>query len=205
LLPALPIGAVLLGLAAARLRVLGDRRPDARAGASLLAGALVFAQTAFLLAIYSSQKNGAPGVALSAFPDALTGEGRDPADSAAAWMRSRPEGDLRVYLVGESAPLYFGPNVVYHTTFDASPIAQLMRAYPDDPAAWSSSLLDRGIGWLIVSPGELDRLQRSGWYDPDVTPDAMRRFAETQGGAELIWQSEGRYLVHVGSAAEPTP
>jgi hypothetical protein len=205
LLPALPIGAVLLGLAAARLRVLGDRRPDARAGAALLAGALVFAQTAFLLAIYSSQKNGAPGVALSAFPDALTGEGRDPADSAAAWMRSRPEGDLRVYLVGESAPLYFGPNVVYHTTFDASPIAQLMRAYPDDPAAWSSSLLDRGIGWLIVSPGELDRLQRSGWYDPDVTPDAMRRFAETQGGAELIWQSEGRYLVHVGSAAEPTP
>lgn len=108
-----------------------------------------------------------------------------------------------VFLVGEGAPLYFGPGVVYHTTFDRSPLGELMRAHPDDPVAWSRALRERGIGWLIVSPGELDRLQKSGWYDPLVTPDAVRRFAETQGGAAHVWQGEGRYLVRLGSPERP--
>ncbi len=204
LLPTLPVGAVLVGLALAQVRRLGDHRPDGRAGAGLLGASIVLMQAAFLLVTYTLQRGGSVGLALGVFPDAFTGaEAQDPTETAAAWTNSRPEGEPMVFLVGEGAPLYFGPGVVYHTTFDRSPLGELMRAHPDDPVAWSRALRERGIGWLIVSPGELDRLQKSGWYDPLVTPDAVRRFAETQGGAAHVWQGEGRYLVRLGSPERP--
>ena len=202
LLPTLPVAAVLIGLALARVRTLAEHRPDGRAAAGLLAGALVLAQTAFLFAIYAGEKQGAPGEALAAFPAIFTGaDASDPAATPVGWSHQRGRAAPLLYLVGEATPLYYGKGLVYHTTYDTSPLGELMRAAPDDPAAWAAGLRDRGIGWLMVSPSELARLQRSGWYDPLVTPDAVRHFAETQGGAARVWPEHGRYLVQL--AAEP--
>jgi hypothetical protein len=205
LLPTLPVAAALVGLALARVRMLAEPRPDARAAAGLVGGLLVIAQTAFLLAIYTGEKNGAPGAALAAFPAAFTGaQTSDPAATPTGWAHARPDGAPLVYLVGEGAPLYYGSGVVYHTTYDTSPLGELIRAAPDEPAAWAAALRERGIAWLLVSPGELTRLQRSGWYEPLVTPDAVRQFAETQGGAARVWPEMGRYLVELQpGSAEP--
>lgn len=207
LLPTLPVGAILVGLALARVRVLGDKRPDGRAGAGLLGGVLVLAQTGFLVVIYQGQHlaedgSGGPGLLLGVFPDFFTGAGAEDREaSAAGWCHSRSETADLVYLVGDGAPLYFGPGVVYHTTFDTSPLGTLMRESPNDPAAWEKGLRALGIGWLIVNPGEIARLQRSGWYDPSVTPESVRDFATTQGVAERLWRDEGRYLVRLGGGS----
>ncbi len=204
LLPMLPIGAALVGLAVARLRVLVGERSDGRGGVALLAGVAVAGQSVFTLAIYSSQNNGSAGLGLPIFPAAFTGrEDESPAATAKGWSNTRPLDDGLVLLVGDSTPLYFGPGVVYHTTYDTSPLGELMRDSPDDPAAWARGLREMGVGWLLVSDSELRRLQASGWYDPDVTADRVRLFADSLGGAALLWPDERRYLVRIPS--EPTP
>lgn len=205
LLPTLPIGAILIGLAAVSVRTRAGARPDARAAAALLGGVVVLSQTAFLLAIYVSQKGGSVGYGLAFFPEALVRpESGQPEQTATGWTAAEEGRAPRVYLVGDSTPLYFGP-VLYHTTYDASPLGEAMRAAPDDPAAWAEAMRGRGVDWLIVNPSELARLQQSGWYDPLVTPDAVRRFAETQGGAALVWPDERRYLVELGRAPTSEP
>ncbi|MDQ7014390.1 MAG: hypothetical protein Q9O74_10910 [Planctomycetota bacterium] len=204
LLPMLPIGATLVGLAVARLGVLVGERPDGRGGVALLAGIAVAGQSVFTLAIYSSQNNGSAGLGLPIFPAAFTGrEDESPAATAKGWSNTRPLDDGLVLLVGDSTPLYFGPGVVYHTTYDTSPLGELMRDFPDDPAAVARGLREMGIGWLLVSDSELRRLQASGWYDPDVTADRVREFADSLGGAAMLWSDERRSLVRIPS--EPTP
>ncbi len=204
LLPMLPIGAAVVGLAVARLRVLVGERPDGRGGVALLAGVAVAGQSVFTLAIYSSQNNSNPGIGLPIFPAVFTGrEDENPAATAKGWTNTRPLDDGLVLLVGDSTPLYFGPGVVYHTTYDTSPLGDLMRDAPDDPAAWTRGLREMGIGWLLVNESELRRLHASGWYDPAVTPERVRTLADSLGGPARIWQAERRYLVRI--PPEPTP
>ncbi|MFG0259798.1 MAG: hypothetical protein ACF8LK_05530, partial [Phycisphaerales bacterium JB041] len=114
-----------------------------------------------------------------------------------------PLDDGLVLLVGDSTPLYFGPGIVYHTTYDTSPLGELLRETPADAAAIARGLRERGIGWVLVNDSELRRLRQSGWYDPDVTPESLRAFTDDLGGAEMVWPDERRYLVRL--APEGTP
>jgi hypothetical protein len=95
----------------------------------------------------------------------------------------------RVYLLGDSTPLYSlaalggssASRVVYHTTWDRSPLGTLIRAHPDDPAAWTAGLVgEHRFTHLLVNFAELERLVNvDRYYDPAVTAEAVRRLLET--------------------------
>ena len=96
------------------------------------------------------------------------------------------------YLLGDAAPLYMlgalgqqpdapdsepSRRIIYHTTWDASPLGDSIRAAPDDPGAWSRSLLDRGIDTVLVNYPELARLiDTDHYFDADVTTARVRRW-----------------------------
>jgi len=198
LLPMLPLAALVIGLGLARLRALVDARPDGRAGVALLAGLVVAVQTGFLVVGYLGEAGGSLGLGLALFPDTLTRVHDEPSDATAVgWCNTTDRGGELVLLIGDSTPLYFGPGVAYHTTYDASPLGDLMREHPDNPAAWSDGLRGRGIGWLLVNDSELRRLHASGWYDTLVTPERVHEFTETLGGPARVWPEERRYLVRI--------
>lgn len=92
-----------------------------------------------------------------------------------------------VYLLGDSTPLYFSVPVLYHTTWDRSPLADLMRTHPEQPAEWVTELRSRGITHVLVNLGELDRLQHSHWYDPLVTPRAAAQWLAAVGTPVQAW------------------
>lgn len=89
--------------------------------------------------------------------------------------------DALVYMLGDATPLYCIRPVLYHTTWDHSPLGELLRAYPDNPVAWSTGLADRGVTHVLVNFSELARLQSDGWYDADVTPARVERLMRDQG------------------------
>lgn len=204
LLPMLPLGAVLIGLAITRLRTLAGDRPDARGGVTLLAGAVIGAQAVLAGLLYMGQRDGFVGQGLVVFPSFFTNTDLDdPASTATGWCNTRPKDNGLVLLVGGSTPLYYGSGVVYHTTYDTSPVGELLRATPDDPAAVARGLRELGIGWLLVDPGELQRLQESGWYDPDVTPDRLHALTEALGGPEIVWPEARQYLLRIAPDGTP--
>jgi hypothetical protein len=78
----------------------------------------------------------------------------------------------RIYLLGGATPFYFTTPVRYHTTWDASPVGDAARAFPDQPERWGDFLRARGIEYILADFAELSRLARDGWYDPAITPEA---------------------------------
>ena len=221
LLPMLPTGAVVIGLAIARSatpslphaahsphsRTSPDSRETRlpRGWFALCAGIVLIAiQTSFAFGIYAAQhvdphtNLGRVGVALAWFPDIFTGRlGNPPDRTAVGWVNTFAKPDARVYLEGDTAGLYFGPNAVVHTTWDNSLLGDLARQYPDDPAAWVRELHTQKIAWILVNPNEIDRFRHSGWYDPLITNAFVYDFAQTLGGAARVWPEEGRYLIQI--------
>lgn len=122
----------------------------------------------------------------------------------------------RVYLLGDATPLYFlgatgsaDAGVVYHTTWDRSPLGEAIRAQPDDPGAWSASLRARGITFVLVNLDELARLiARDRNFDPDVTIDRVLAWlADPRARCAQVWNwnapdadhAGGQWLVHLGT------
>ncbi|MGQ0628643.1 MAG: hypothetical protein ACT4PL_11155, partial [Phycisphaerales bacterium] len=108
-----------------------------------------------------------------------------------------PQGSV-LYLLGDSTPLCFTGRVVYHTTYDESPLGREVRAFPDDPESWTRALRNRGIDHVLVNLPELSRLCASGWYDPSVTPEIARRWVQEWGEPIRTW-GEGIALVRLKS------
>ncbi len=96
-----------------------------------------------------------------------------------------------VYLLGDSTPLYFlgaigdlhpGDNsrsvVLYHTTWDGSPLlASPARPGESMFAAWTNSLHQRGVRYVLVNYSELERLiDKSHYYDPRVTMEDVQKW-----------------------------
>ena len=107
-----------------------------------------------------------------------------------------------VYLLGDATPLYYlsatgrpDAGVIYHTTWDTSPLGDAIRAAPDDPAAWTASLLARGIGYVLVNPDELYRLaEKDRYFDSDITTERVRGWlADPRSGCEVVrtWPAPG--------------
>lgn len=99
-------------------------------------------------------------------------------------------GSGKVYLLGDSTPFYFAAPVLYHTTWDTSPIGAAIRDFPAEPRWWTRELRDRGVTSVLINFSELERLRRSGWYDPAVTPEALTPWVETLSPVR-IWENLG--------------
>lgn len=105
----------------------------------------------------------------------------------------------KLYLLGDSTPFYFEVPLIYHTTWDTSPLGESVRAKPDQPAEWTRALTARGITHVLINFAELSRLNHSGpgkssWYDPAVTPDLVATWAKSLGKPLAQWAESGRYL-----------
>ncbi len=91
-------------------------------------------------------------------------------------------------MVGDATALYTGGDVVYHTTWDTSPLGEAMRAHgPENHEQITAAMRSRGIALVLVSVSELDRLHASGWYDPDVTVDRVREWLVASGERVMVW------------------
>lgn len=108
-----------------------------------------------------------------------------------------------VYLLGDATPFHFRPAPLYHTTYDASPLGELMRAHPGDAAAWAEGLRRRGVRLVLWNAAEIDRLQRSGWHDPLVTNGAVASFLREHGELVREWPEQGRVLVRLREGGVP--
>lgn len=122
-----------------------------------------------------------------------------------------------VYLLGDATPLYYlgatggtDAGVIYHTTWDRSPLGDAIRARPDDPAAWSAALRARGITFVLVNLDELARLiAKDRNFDPDVTIDRVLAWlSDPRARCTQVWswnapgddRPGGQWLVHLGAA-----
>ncbi|MBX3317753.1 MAG: hypothetical protein KF902_12925 [Phycisphaeraceae bacterium] len=179
--------------------------------ASINAGILI--QAAWLLLLFAQQGRGNPNALLLVTPAHLTGEAfrleREQArDTRAIDDNISPSGFINLaltsedrlaprvlYLLGDSTPLYFPTPLLYHTTYDASPLGELMAIYPNTPDEWARTLWDMGIRYVLLNVAELDRLRnRSGWYDPRVTPEAAKSFLDSHADLLRAWPASGQGL-----------
>jgi len=176
LLPLAVPGAMLIGLAGSGswLNTESVRwdlyRRLAMSTAALCAGFMAMRS----LDTFWSEVGGSPNQTLAFGPAALAQERLRIGDSA----QVKPGETL--YLLGDSTPFYVPGPVVYHTTWDASPLGEAVRSVKESESApfeWSGKLLDRGIGAVLINFSELGRLIESKWYDPAITRDVFMRWS----------------------------
>lgn len=102
--------------------------------------------------------------------------------SASAFASGRDDRRPDLLLIGGATPYYILRPLRWHTTWDRSPLGDLIEAHPDDPSAWARGLRDDlGVRYLLVDFSELDRLiEKDGWYDPRVKVEDVQRLIETR-------------------------
>ena len=111
----------------------------------------------------------------------------------------------RVYLLGDSTPLYFAAPVRYHTTWDRSPLGDALDRHGGELGAALADLRGTGVTHVLVDLDEVERLTRDGWYDPRVTQDIARRIVEREGVLVRAWTGSGgpralgSYLIELGA------
>lgn len=178
-------------------------------------------QASWLVMLFGQQGRGNPNAYLLTTPGEITGESFRSTYERSSIAERRtidsnlsPTGYTRLalgpdagtlYLLGDSTPLYFPSPLLYHTTYDASPLGELMAIYPGESSTWARVLWRMGIRHVLISMSELERLHdRSGWYDPHVTPAAAKGFLDEH--AELIraWPEQGRGLYRLRAPAPET-
>lgn len=120
---------------------------------------------------------------------------------------------ISVYLLGDGAPLWIlgaapipgAGRVVYHTTWDRSPLGDAIEASPNDPSAWSKHLRSLGLTHLVVNLSELSRLiDKDRYFDPRVARAGVERLLmDPASGLTFLrgWWSQGRS----GAAGSSSP
>jgi hypothetical protein len=160
---------------------------------------LPLAQLACSVVIFSNERGGKPNSMLIQGPGLRTGTlvRELPAASQREWIENaspelfinvvlKPE--ARVYLLGDSTPLYVTRPVLYNTTYDRWPIG-------GDPGGWSAALRGQHVDYVLVNLGEVGRLERSGWLPPDVSLDAVKEWLVNHTMVVRAWEQLGVYLV----------
>jgi len=153
---------------------------------------VVLAQTAASGVIFAGQHefSGGPNWRLASGTSIDTGRPPDPAVLGAvpsAYVNTVLPADSVVYLLGDATPFYYERRVVYNTTYDAWPLGEAIRRDPGSPETWSQTLRERGVTHVLVSPGELGRLTKSGWIDPAITPERLVEWLQTLPRPIMAW------------------
>ncbi len=188
LLPCIVFAGPLVGLVLAgvfRVRV-----------AAIVGAVLVAVQTGATLWIWSTQAGGQPTLGMIGGVAIHTGEpfvSELHARMPVAATNRIAQGET-VYLLGGATPLYFTTPVVYHTTWDTSPLGALMRAYPDEPQRWASQLRADGVVFVLADYAELGRLREAGWYDELVTPELVMAWLDVVAEPVVGWPPYGQRL-----------
>ncbi|MEX2218240.1 MAG: hypothetical protein WD749_05720 [Phycisphaerales bacterium] len=169
LIPLAVPGAALIGLAGAAVARRGAWAARGAAGA-LAAATLLHAGHSLLT--FSVQGR---GLAEDALPNAPLVPGPP---ALVANLRLPP--GSRLYLLGDARPLYHAAGTVYATTYDRSLLAGAMARSPGEPRAWTGALRAAGVTHILVDYSELDRLARSGFLDPDLSPERLRPWLDAE-------------------------
>ncbi len=155
---------------------------------------LTLIPAALTVSIFTKQRNGAPLALIESIP-LRTGVALPHETTQIIAIQNSDvfiniifadRGD-EILLIGDATPYYIIPNVRYHTTWDTSPIGEIIRIYPDKPDQWGPILKQEyNINFLLVNYSELHRLSKiDGWYDPDVTNQVVTELL-TQTNAQII-------------------
>jgi hypothetical protein len=196
-LPMVVPGAALIGLA---LGVLADRGAAWSRIAAAVGAACALALATHAAIIFSSQGRDAsgtprPNAALIEGPTVFTGQdvrGRlaasTPAERTAFLQQQGPTPfsnlvlppGSKLYLLGDSTPLYFTVPVVYTTTYDRSILASAIARAPGDSQVWAAELQRAGVTHILANLAELTRLEKSRFLDPDLRPEAIHRILSEQ-------------------------
>lgn len=198
LLPLLVPAAVLVGAAIAGV---GQRLPAVLRVA--LAAVPLAVQCGFSLSTFLNERGGNPNIGLVNGASARTGEffdGLPPNEIADVLGRASPElfinlgtpPDTRVFLLGDSTPLYFTRPLIYQTTYDTSPLGSL------EPEEWNRIFKQLKVDLVLVNLSEVRRLERSGWNPPGITVERVARWMQTYAApvvAPTRWEATGQYLV----------
>lgn len=202
LLPVAAPGGALIGVAVAVM----PRRIGAASAA--IAALLQLGAAAW---VFMGERGGSPNALLLGGPAARTGELFTPEQRRVLLPEAGPEHVVNftvepgrtVYLLGDATPLYYAADVRYNTTWDRWLMGEAIRSAPDDPAAWTRALRREGVSLVLVSFGELERLTRSGWADPAVTPRALEAWLASGVRVVRRWPEEGWLLVELPAEGAP--
>lgn len=214
LAPAAPVFAVLfgLGIAAGVWRPRRAKRVATLALGALGVGALSAATVLNFLAQNDGRPNGAlvggagafnGALAAGALPRLNPAERREALDvlppAAIVNLAFARQLSLRnvgtsarplIYLFGDATPLYMQVPVLYHTTWDASPLADLLRAHDGDLPRAIAGLRALGVTHVLVNLNEVARLHADGWSDPLLTLEFAARVIES-GVVVWTWTAPG--------------
>lgn len=138
------------------------------------------------------ETGGSPGLFAALDMKALTCEAESVAvpEVVRSAMKAAGAPGARLYLLGDSTPFYYRAPVLWHTTWDPSPLGVLLRETGGDLAESARRLAaapPKGLGvtHVLVNLAEIDRLQRDGWYDPAVSAETAERLAREHGRVVL--------------------
>lgn len=148
------------------------------------------------------QREGRPNLLLTSGPSVLV---------ARDWRTLEGGGTLdgRILLLGESTPFYWTGPLAYSTTWDLSALGAIARRSPapamDEATAlrWSRALREAGFQGVLINPGEIARLARTGWFDPALSPDVVRSWVERGTRVRRVLES-GHVLVEPLDAGPTT-
>lgn len=194
----------LLPLMAASIALIGPTfsRPFLRPS-TLATILLLTTSAAWSLTNLAAQRNANPHALLTLGPAVFTGDLpiENLGDSVVwAGVNETAPAPETLLLVGDATPIYLRRPVVYATVWDTHPLAEAMRAHPADPAAWTATLHDQGIRWVLISSTEIDRLASAAWNNPSLTPNAVAEWTDTLGQPVRVWPDHGRALFRLRSA-----
>lgn len=215
LIPLIVPATMLIAATAESLRSRGNA---ARHLASSLALLVLAIQSGVTTWIFVTEQRWKPNALLIPGPGILSGEpwaaqleSLTPEQLNAALQQASPEmwinlslpRDATIYLLGDSTPLYIDRPVLYHTTWDTSTLGVEIRADPTSPTSWSEAMAARGVAYVLFNLAEINRLQRSGWYDPEVTTQRAEQLLQTQATLMHSWPEQSRSLYRLDPAAHP--
>lgn len=153
------------------------------------------------LSLFAQQRDGKPATMIAGGVAFRTGDiitrlpneqqGQHLNMNADAWVNHRTNLEYGIYMLGDATPLYLTRGgVTYHTTWDASPLGDLIREHPGDYRAWTEGLTSQGIRLVLVNHAELYRLSvADGWYDPDVTPEVVEAWTRSETRRIKSWMA----------------
>ncbi len=102
----------------------------------------------------------------------------------------------RLYLLGDSTPFYYHVPLLYHTTWDPSPLGSFLRTTNHNLATAAQQLAapppqpggGPGVSHILINFSELHRLHADRWYDPDATTAVAEQLIRDHGRLIKEWQ-----------------